>query len=235
MSSRRLENLMISALWVLDAVGLYLLSFFTLSKLPILSGFFWPLFFIGVLGLVVAFLFFFWVSRIVLRSSQVGWSTTGSVRFNRLTSLAFLALPLGVFMISTIALLLGAISLGKSLVLDGVFAVCLLVFIFIVRKEFSRKPEDVWWTREFQISVSDLRQKLELLAATKGFRIEEEVPRRKLPNAPIALFLGEREVAEVILRQVGRLLVRIRAGTSAEQLKSIFESAVRLETGPKRA
>jgi hypothetical protein len=146
-----------------------------------------------------------------------------------LTSLALLALPIGVFMITNVALLLGAITLRKSLVLDGVFAVLLLVFIFDVRKEFNKKLEDVWWTREFQISVSDLSQKLELLATTKGFRIGEGVPYKKLPKAPIALFSGEQEVAEVRIRQEGQLLVRVRVGTSAEQLKSLFENAARLE------
>lgn len=114
MSSRRLENLMIGALWVLDAVGLYLLSFFMLSELPVLSGFFWPLLSVGLLGLAVAALSLAWVSRIVLRSSLAVWSTTGSVRFGPLTSLALLALPIGVFIISNVALLLGAISLRKS-------------------------------------------------------------------------------------------------------------------------
>lgn len=89
-------------------------------------------------------------------------------------------------------------------------------------------PEDVWWTREFQISLPDLSQRLKLLAAAKGFRIGK-VPHKKLPKALIALFSGEQEVAELRIRQGGQLLVRVRFGTSAEQLKSLFENAVRLE------
>jgi len=234
LSFRRFENLMIGALWALDTVGLYLLAFVALSELPVVSQFFWPLFSIGVLGLAIAVLFFVWVSRIMLRLSLAGWLTTGSVRFGRLTSLALLALPIGILIINNVALLLGALSLRKSLVLDGVSAVLLFAWAFDAHKEFNRKPEDVWWTRRFQISILDLSRKLELLAIAKGFRIGVGVPYKKLPRAPLTLFSGEREVAEVRIRQAGQLLVRVRVGSSAEQLKSLFENAVRLDAGSKQ-